>query len=139
MRIRSLVLFLCLTGCEGVLVGQRAERPKDPTLNPGDARELPSDSSRAARLSNGEYENTTRDFLGAEATLGLTANFAADLTNSTFNNNGGDLTVTSAQWQDFQTAAEELARRATLNTEALTKAAGGTLPADETALISDVL
>lgn len=116
-------------------------RPDDPNL-PGDPnlpedapRELPSPMSRASRLSKAEYENTARDLLGAQMSLGITSAFVADSSSTTFNNNGGDLVVTSAEWQDFQTAAETLAERATASTAALTAVAGGTLPADTEGLI----
>ena len=133
-----LLLLISLTACEGVLLGATAPGavPDDPNVKPGDPPELPADSSRVPRLSNGEYENTTRDLLGLDAVPGLSANFSADQTTTTFTNNGGDLTITAAQWQDFQTAAEELARRATVDLAALTKAAGGTLPADDATLVS---
>ncbi len=165
MRIRSslLVGFLGLglvtLGCEGtvsLLGGERPSgeaqqqdqqdgptqrRPVDPDLPvdpnlPVDApRETPSPASRVARLSHGEYENTARDLLGVPQSLGISRGFVADSSSTTFNNNGGDLVVTSAEWQDFQTAAEELARQATLSTASLTAAAGGTLPVDDEALI----
>ena len=96
---------------------------------------MPSPSSRASRLSKAEYENTARDLLGATASLGITNQFVADSSSTTFNNNGGDLVVTSAEWQDFQTAAEKLAEQATASTAALTAVAGGTLPADDPGLI----
>lgn len=138
MRIHpALLLLISLTACEGVLLGSVSNAvPADPNVNPDDAPELPAASSRVPRLSNGEYENTTRDLLGLDQVPGLSANFSADQTTSTFTNNGGDLTITAAQWQDFQTAAEELARRATVDTAALTRAAGGALPADDAALIA---
>ena len=112
-------------------------RPDDPLL-PGDPnlpedapREMPSPMSRASRLSRAEYENTVRDLLAEPMTLGITNAFVADSSSTTFNNNGGNLVVTSAEWQDFQTAAEELARQATLTAEALAAVAGVT--ADPTA------
>lgn len=135
MRTHSLLIALALFGCEGTLLGPRVERPVDPNLPEGAPRELPAPSSRVARLSHGEYENTARDLLGAQQSLGITTNFVADSSSTTFNNNGGNLVVTSAEWQDFQTAAEELARQATLNTQALTAIAGGTLPTDDPGLI----
>ena len=125
-------------GCEGALAlvdPLQPERPVDPNLPEDAPRELPSPSSRVARLSVGEYENTARDLLGAQQSLGITRNFVADSSSTTFNNNGGNLVVTSAEWQDFQTAAEELARQATLTTAALTAVAGGTLPSDDAGLI----
>jgi Protein of unknown function (DUF1592)/Protein of unknown function (DUF1588)/Protein of unknown function (DUF1587)/Protein of unknown function (DUF1595)/Protein of unknown function (DUF1585) len=129
-------LVLSLLGCEGSLVGPRVERPVDPNLPEDAPRELPAPSSRAPRLSHVEYENAVRDLLGAAQTLGVTANFTADNTSSTFDNNGGDLNVTSTQWTDYQTAAEDLARRATLDVPTLTTVAGGTLPTDDRALIA---
>jgi hypothetical protein len=131
-------LGLFCFGCEGTLAlvsSLEPERPVDPNLPEGAARELPSPSSRVARLSIGEYENTARDLLGAQQSLGISANFVADSSSTTFNNNGGNLVVTSAEWQDFQTAAEELARQATLTPESLTAVAGGTLPTDDAGLI----
>lgn len=163
MRNRSslLVGFLGLAlvtlGCEGALsmlgspspdeqqqVGEEpgaTPRPIDPNLPvdphlPENApRELPTPSSRVGRLSHGEYENTARDLLGAQQSLGITNAFVADSSSTSFNNNGGNLVVTSAEWQDFQTAAEELARQATSTTPSLTAIAGGTLPADDAGLI----
>lgn len=131
-----LLLTLALVGCEGTLLGPRVERPVDPNLPEGAPRELPAASSRAARLSHQEYENTARDFLAAPQSLGLTSTFIADSTSTTFTNNGGDLNVTSSQWQDYQTAAEELARRATLTLDTLTAACGGTLPGDDASIIA---
>lgn len=137
MRTAHVVtLSLALAACEGSLIGPRVERPVDPNLPEGAQRELPSASSRAARLSHVEYENTARDLLGAPQSLGVTSAFVPDSTNSTFSNNGGDLTITSAQWQDYQTAAEELARRATLSLAALTPVAGGVLPTDDGELVA---
>ncbi len=109
--------------------------PVDPHLPVNAPRELPTPSSRVSRLSHGEYENTARDLLGARQSLGITTAFVADSSSTTFNNNGGNLVVTSAEWQDFQTAAEELARQATLTTQSLTAIAGGTLPADDAGLL----
>lgn len=132
------VLALALAACEGSVVTPRSPFGVGGSTG-GDGEplpELPAPSSRAARLSHVEYENTARDLLGAPAVLGVTAGFLPDVTFSTFTNNGGDLAITSAQWGDYQTAAEELARRATLTTAALTSAAGGTLPADDAGLIA---
>ena len=130
------MLIAVLAGCEGSLVGPRVERPVDPNLPEGAPRELPSSSSRAARLSHIEYENTARDFLGAQQSLGITTNFVTDATSTTFSNNGGDLNVTATQWVDYQTAAEDLARRATLDLAALTAAAGGTLPGTDREIVA---
>jgi hypothetical protein len=109
--------------------------PVDPNLPEDAPRELPSPSSRVSRLSHNEFEHTARDLLGAQQSLGITTTFVADSSSTTFNNNGGNLVVTSAEWQDYQTAAEELARQATLTTQSLTAIAGGTLPADDEELI----
>lgn len=141
-------LGLVTLGCEGSLIGPRnltgpggitgsaaVDRPVDPNLPEDAPRELPSPSSRVARLSHSEYENTARDLLGAQRSLGITTTFVADSSSTTFNNNGGNLVVTSAEWQDFQTAAEELARQATLSVAALTTVAGGTLPGDDAGLL----
>lgn len=67
-------LGLVTLGCEGSLIGPRdltgpggitgpgaVDRPVDPNLPEDAPRELPSPSSRVARLSHGEYENTARD------------------------------------------------------------------------------
>ncbi len=138
MRQRLFALLLVLVGCEGSVLGPRPEQLVDPTLPPGAKRELPAPSTRAARLSHVEYENTARDLLGASATLGITATFVGDATSTTFDNNGGELSVAADQWNDYQRAAEELARRATLTTEALAKVAGGSLPGDAPSLLAAV-
>jgi hypothetical protein len=131
-------LFLVLVACEGSIFGTSPEQPIDPTLPAGSPRELPAPTTRAARLSSAEYENTARDLLGESATLGITATFVGDATSTTFDNNGGELSVAADQWNDYQRAAEELARRATLSPEALTRVAGGTLPGDSGDLIAAV-
>ncbi len=138
MRCLASCLVGLLIACEGTVVAPRnppGPGPVDPTQEIPQP-ELPGPSSRAARLSHVEYENTVRDLLGAQATLGITTGFLPDVTSSTFTNNGSDLTVTAAQWADYQTAAEEVARRATVDTAALTAAAGGTLPTDDPTLIA---
>jgi hypothetical protein len=134
--VLTFVAALLLAGCEGSLIGPRVERPVDPNLPEGAPRELPSDSSRAPRLSHLEYENTARDFLGLPQSLGITSTFVTDATSTTFSNNGGDLNVTATQFTDYQTAAEDLARRATLDLTTLTAAAGGTLPTTDRELIA---
>ncbi|MFT3712420.1 MAG: DUF1592 domain-containing protein [Archangium sp.] len=133
-----LVITVFAAGCEGSLIGPRVERPVDPNLPEGAPRELPSDSSRAPRLSHLEYENTARDFLGLQQSVGITSAFVTDATSTTFSNNGGDLNVTATQFTDYQTAAEDLARRATLDLAALTRVAGGSLPTDDRALIDAI-
>jgi hypothetical protein len=135
---RSAALLLTLAACEGTVLAPRGgggNVPVDPLT--GEPKvELPGPSSRAARLSHVEYENTTRDLLGLQQLPGVTAMFVPDVTSTTFTNNGGDLFVTGDQWQDYQAAAEELARRATASTAALTAAAGGTLPTDDASLVA---
>ncbi len=151
-----LIASLGLCGCMGSVVGPPLEEWLFPGTGGGaaggglaigggpagggeegpPARDLPSPSSRLARLSHQEYDNTVRDLLGASTSLGLSATFPATTTSTTFNNNGGDLTITSAQWQSYQTAAEEVARLATLNTTALTTVAGGSLPTEDEQLVA---
>jgi hypothetical protein len=124
-----------ISGCEGSLLGPRTERPIDPNLPAGAPRELPAPASRAPRLSHDEYENTMRDLLALATRTGVTDAFVADSTSTTFTNNGGDLFVTSSEWQDFQKAAETLAERATASESDLTALAGGVAIADAEALL----
>lgn len=112
--------------------------PVDPTLPPGAKRELPSPSPRVSRLSHAEYENTVRDLLGEAAALGVTSTFVGDATSTTFDNNGGDLSVASDQWNDYQRGAELVAQRATASTAALARVAGGSLPGEVPSLIRAV-
>lgn len=127
-------VLVALLGCEGKVLGPRPVSPTEPTtgptLPPGAVRELPAASTRAARLSHAEYENTLRDLLGQAQPLGITSTFVGDATSTTFTNNGGELLVTSDLWADYQRAAEDVARTATLSTDALTRLCGGALPGD---------
>lgn len=137
-RIPLILLLTGLTACEGKLIGPRGggpPAPTDPTLPAGAPREFPSLTSRASRLSHTEYENTVRDLLGAQQSLGITSNFVNDATSTTFDNNGAELTVASDQWTDYQAAAEEVARQATLSTTVLTRVAGGLPPSDGPSLV----
>ena len=134
------LLISALIACEGKVIAAGGGGGQvgviDPVTGEVLGPELPAPSSRAPRLSHVEYENTARDLLGVTTAPGVTSGFLPDVTSSTFTNNGGDLVVTADQWADYQTAAEELARRATLSTAALTAAAGGTLPTDDAALVA---
>ncbi|MEW5738198.1 MAG: DUF1592 domain-containing protein [Myxococcota bacterium] len=134
MRCQPLLLgclILSATACDGLVLGPRPDQPTTgPTLPPGAERELPAPSTRAARLSHPEYENTLRDLLGEAQGPGVTGTFVGDATSTTFDNNGAELLVTSDLWADYQRAAEQLAQQASASPEALTRVCGGTLPSD---------
>jgi hypothetical protein len=62
-------------------------------------------------LNHQQWENTVRDLLRLPAPLGLSSSFVAEPLRSSFNTNGGILTVSPDLWSDYQTAAEALAKK----------------------------
>jgi hypothetical protein len=98
--------------------------------NPAPGVEVAVASSRAPRLSHGQYENTVKDLLGLDAVTNVTKTFVGDSTSSVFKNNGGDLVVNSDLWADYQRAAEDLAQKATASADAISRLAQGASTSD---------
>ena len=82
--------------------------PGSPT---GPIVSAPGISSRFARLTHQQWENTVRDLLRLPAPAGLSTGFVAEPLRSSFDTNGGILSVSPDLWSDYRTAAESLARR----------------------------
>lgn len=75
-------------------------------------------STRYPRLSHAQWENTVRDLFRLETTLGLAATFALDPDASAFDTYSAR-TVSANLWNDYQRAAEEIARETIANPELL--------------------
>jgi hypothetical protein len=71
----------------------------------------PAPSSRMVRLTNQQWENTVTDLLRLAAPLGLSKSFVAAPLLTAFDTNGGVLAVDSNNREDFQTAAEAIAKQ----------------------------
>ncbi len=68
-------------------------------------------TSRAIRLSNSQWEATVQALFRLPAPLGLSSSFVADPSLGAFDTYGGQLLVDANRWQDYQTAAETLAKK----------------------------
>ncbi len=77
-------------------------------------------TTRLARLSHRQWENTVRDLLRLPAAPGLSAKFVAD-SFKTFANDGGSLSVSDTLRADYQKAAEALAAQVALDPQALAR------------------
>ena len=83
----------------------------DPTAGaPNGPGAVPA-TSRAMRLSNSQWEVTIQDLLRLPAPLGLSRSFVADPGLGAFDTYGGQLLVDSNRWQDYETAAEAVAKQ----------------------------
>ena len=69
-------------------------------------------TTRFARLSHEQWENTVRDLLRLPAAPGLAAKFSSDVS-GTFGNDGESLAVSDSLRTDYQTAAEVLSLKVT--------------------------
>jgi hypothetical protein len=86
----------------------------------------PGPSSRLARLSHLQWENSVGDIFKGAAPKNLSNDFLSEPIRSSFNNNGNVLEVSSALWLDYQRAAQSLAvatRNVTLHGPFLTAGA----------------
>lgn len=123
MRALFVSLLVVLCACDGQVLGGLigSGRPADPELPPPGPVETPGASSRMPRLNHAEYENTVTDLLRLPAKPNLASSFVTDSTGSTFDTNGGLLSVDSTSWADYQRAAEQLAVTATQDQAALSR------------------
>ncbi len=130
MRALFASLLVVLCACDGQVLGGLIgrSRPADPEVPPPGPVETPGASSRMPRLNHAEYENTVTDFLRLPAKPNLASSFVTDSTGSTFDTNGGLLSVDSTSWADYQRAAEQLAVTATQDQAALSRTFGGSVP-----------
>jgi hypothetical protein len=87
-----------------------SEKPVDVPVT-GPIVSAPGASTRFARLNHAQWENTVRDLLRLPAASGLSSTFIAEPLRSSFDTNGGLLTVDQDLWSDYQRAAESLAQR----------------------------
>ncbi|MFK7929594.1 MAG: DUF1592 domain-containing protein [Myxococcota bacterium] len=84
----------------------------DDVLVPCEACDTIGPSTRFARLTHTQYENTLRDLLEAEERPGVAGSFIGDvLSEGGFDNDGDQLQVGGDLWLDYQRAAEVLAGR----------------------------
>jgi hypothetical protein len=68
-------------------------------------------TSRAMRLSNAQWESTVQALFRLSQPLGVAASFVSDPQVGTFDTYGGALVVDSNRFEDYQTAAEIVAKR----------------------------
>jgi hypothetical protein len=85
--------------------------PGAPGVPSGPILSAPGPSSRFFRLTHQQWENTVRDLLRLTTPAGLSSGFVAEPLRSSFDTNGGILAVSPDLWSDYQSAAENLARR----------------------------
>jgi hypothetical protein len=85
--------------------------PGTPGSPSGPIASVPGPSTRFARLTHQQWENTVRDLLRLSAPAGLSSSFVAEPLRSSFDTNGGILAVSPDLWSDYQSAAETLARQ----------------------------
>jgi len=98
---------------------------------PGDLGPIvsaPGPSSRFSRLTHQQWENTVRDLFRLPAPAGLSTGFVAEPLRSTFDTNGGILSVTPDLWSDYRGAAEAIAKKVARDPKLL----GGITPATPT-------
>ena len=81
---------------------------------------------RFPRLSHPQWENTVQDLFRLPEPPGLATSFDADPPLGRFDNNTARLKMNAGLWQDYQRAAETMAERITVDSEAL----AGILPKD---------
>lgn len=100
-------------GAGGEQLGPGAGPDEQPWMPPADGSAFtgpivagPAAGTRFARLTHDQWERSVRDLLGLTQSLGLSASFVGEPLLSTFDNNGGVLSVSSDLWLDYQRAAE---------------------------------
>jgi hypothetical protein len=101
-----------------------------PTLTTGPIISTPTDSSRFARLSHKQWENTVRDLLRLTASPGISTSFVTEPLRGNFDNAGGFLQVAPGLWSDYQRAAEGLADSTVRDPKRLAAILPPALPAD---------
>ena len=107
--------------------------PGNPGAPLGPIQSAPGASSRFSRLNHQQWENTVRDLLRLSAPAGLSNTFVAEPLRSSFDTNGGILTVAPDLWSDYQSAAENLAKKVARDPKLLTGLVTGSLGGDPAA------
>jgi len=133
-------------GMGGPTAGPRSPddgRPEQPGARPPPPASRPAPAAikttRLARLSHRQWENTVRDLLRLPSLTSLSAKFPTDAT-GTFTNNGELLSVSESLRADYQGAAEALAQQVVSDPAALARivpAGGGDGKARALAFIRD--
>lgn len=127
-RSHALAITLLVSSCVGAVDDGPAGAPGSCR---GECVDLPAPTSQAARLSHTQWENATRDLLRLTEPSG--AILLGDDETGLFDNAGGDLSVGSALWSDYQRESERLAERVTTDAAALARILPTDLPTDATA------
>ncbi|WP_146658458.1 DUF1592 domain-containing protein [Enhygromyxa salina] len=90
----------------------------------------PIESTRFARLSHGQWENTVRDLFVLPEQTGFSSLFIGDATSGKFDNDSAALDVTPTLWADYQRAAEQVADYVTSDALLLAAIVPDDLPED---------
>jgi hypothetical protein len=111
--------------------GVKPGSPPTPEQPPPGERPAPAavSTTRFARLSHRQWENTVRDLLRLPAVPGLSVKFSSD-TLGTFANDGETLSVADTLRVDYQAAAEALALRVARDPAALARLLPANAPAE---------
>jgi hypothetical protein len=132
-KVRYFLLFLGLTACNGEIgdPGVSGDTPPPGRIPneppPGGCvgeecrtlEEVPSPSSRVARLTHAQWENTIQDLFRLPERTGITVDFNADPIFGAFDTDQRRLTITAGLWRDYQRGAEEVAEIATRDPAAM--------------------
>ena len=112
LRMFVPLLLILAMGCEGLV----AEPPARPFRDEDEVIRgvQPAPQSRVPRLTHRQYENSVRDLLGLDASLGLAVGWDDTLPGgAVFDNPGGALLVDETQFDRYQAAAADAAQTAT--------------------------
>ena len=90
----------------------------------------PFETTRFARLSHGQWENTVRDLFALPAQTGFSDLFIGDPSSGKFDNDAAALDVTPTLWADYQRAAEQVADYVTADALLLAAIVPDDLPDD---------
>jgi hypothetical protein len=104
----------------------------DPVTDPTAAPSGVGWSTRAARLTHRQWENSVRDLLKLDAEPGLALAFTPD-PSKRFDTNIEETKVSAGLWTDYQTAAETLANQVAADPTQLARITPANLPADAAA------
>jgi hypothetical protein len=97
----------------------------------GDGEESEAfETTRFARLSHEQWENTVRDLFVLPEQTGLSGLFIGDPTSGKFDNDAAALDVTPTLWADYQRAAEQVADYVTADALLLAAIVPDDLPED---------